>query len=76
MTDFLFLVSIITMEGDCSHEIRSILMLLGREAMTNLDSILKNRDIILLTNVHIVKVTVFLLVTYRCKSWTIKKVEC
>ena len=74
VTDFIFLGSKITLYSDCSQEIKRHL-LLGRKAMTNLDSILKNRDIILLTNVHIVKVTVFLLVTYRCKSWTIKKAE-
>ena len=74
VTDLIFLGSKITANSDCSHIIKHLL--LERKAMTNLDSILKNRDIILLTNVHIVKVTVFLLVTYRCKSWTIKKVEC
>ena len=75
VTDFIFLGSKVTVDGECSHKIKRHL-LLGRKTMTNLDSILKNRDIILLTNVHIVKVTVFLLVTYRCKSWTIKKAEC
>ena len=72
MTDFLFLVSIITMEGDCSHEIRSILMLLGREAMTNLDSILKSRDITLLAKVCLVKAMVFQVVMYGCEIWIIK----
>ena len=72
MTDFLFLGSMITSDGDCSHEIRSHL-LLGRIAMKNLDSILKNRDIILPTKVHVVKTMVFPVVTYSCESWTIKK---
>ena len=63
------------MNGDYSHEIKGRL-LLGRKAMTNLDSILKNRDIILWTKVHIVKAMVFPVVMYRCDSWTIKKAEC
>ena len=65
----------ITADGDCSHEIERCL-LLGRKAMTNLDSILKSRDITLLTKVCIVKVMVFPVVMYRCESWTIKKAEC
>ena len=64
----------ITADGDCSHEIKRNL-LLGRKAMTNLDSILKSRDITLLTNVHLVKVMVFPVVMYECESWTIKKGE-
>ena len=75
MAYFIFLGSKITADGDCSHEIKRCL-LLGREAMTNLDSILKSRDITLLTKVHIVKATVFPLVIYRYESWTIKKAEC
>ena len=70
-----FLGSKITAGGDCSHEIKRCL-LLGRKAMTKLDSILKSRDITLPTNVHIVKSMVFPAVMYECKSWTIKKVEC
>ena len=73
--DFIFLGSKITVDGDCSHEIKRHL-LLGRKAMTNLDSILKSRDIILLTKVHLVKAMVFLLVMYGCESWSIKKAEC
>ena len=73
--DFIFLGSKITADGDCSHEIKKHL-LLGRKAMTNLDSILKSRDIILLTEVHIVKAMVFPVVRYGCESWTIKKAEC
>ena len=65
----------ITADGDCSHEIKRLL-LLGRQVMTNLDSILKNRDITLPTKVHLVKAMVFPVVTYRCKSWTVKKAEC
>ena len=75
MTDFIFLVSKITSHGDCSHEIKRHL-LLGRKAMTNVDSILKSRDITFLTNVHLVKSMAFPIVTYGCKSWTIKKAEC
>ena len=75
VTDFIFLGSKITADGDCSHEIKRCL-LLGRKAMTNLDSILKSRDITLLTKVHIVKGMVFLVVTYECENWTIKKAEC
>ena len=73
-TDFNFLGSEITAEGDCSHEIKRCL-LLGRKAMTNLDIILKNRDITLLTNVHIVKTMVFPVVMYGCESWTINEAE-
>ena len=74
MTDFIFLDSKITADVDCSHEIKKYL-LLGRKAMTNLDSILKSKDITLPTKVHIVKDTVFPVVVYRCESWTIKKAE-
>ena len=73
--DFIFLDSKITADGDCSHEIKSCL-LLGRKVMTNIDSILKSRDITLLTKVHIVKAMVFPAVMYRYKSWTIEKAEC
>ena len=73
--DFIFLGSKVTVDGDCSHEMERCL-LLGRKAMTNLDSILKIRDITLLTNVHLVKVIVFPVVVYGCESWTIKKAEC
>ena len=72
--DFLFLGSKVTMDGDCSHEIRRRL-LLGRKAMTNLDRVLKSRDITLPTKVHIVKAMVFPVVMYGCESWTIKKAE-
>ena len=75
VTGFLFLGSKITVDGDCSHEIKRCL-LLGRKAMTNLDSILKSRGITLLTKVHLVKSMVFLVVMYGCESWTIKKTEC
>ena len=74
MKDFIFLGSKITAGGDCSHEIKRCL-LLGRKAMTNLDSILKSRDIAVLTNVHLVKAIVFPVVTYGCESWTIMKAE-
>ena len=74
VTDFIFLGSKITVDGDCSHEIKRHL-LLGNKAMTNLDSILKNRDTTLPTNVHIVKAMVFPLVMYSYESWTIKKAE-
>ena len=74
VTDFIFLGSIITADGDCSHEIKRYL-LLGRKAMTNLDSILKSRDITLLTKVCLVKAMVFPVVMYGCESWTIKKAE-
>ena len=73
-TDFLFLGFKITGDGDCSHEIRKCL-LLGRKTMTNLDSVLKSRDITLLTTIHIVKAVVFPVVTYSCESWIIKKAE-
>ena len=75
VTDFIFLASKITEDGDCSHEIRRHL-LLGRKAMTNLDSILKSRDITWRTKVHLVKVKVFPVVMFGCESWTIKKAEC
>ena len=75
VSDFIFLGSKITADGDCSHEIKSCL-LLGRKVMTNIDSILKSRDITLLTKVHIVKAMVFPAVMYRYKSWTIEKAEC
>ena len=74
MTDFIFLGSKITADGDCSHEIKRYL-LLGRKAMTNLDSILKSRDITLLSNFHLVKALVFSAGMYGCYSWTIKKAE-
>ena len=73
-TDFIFLGSKITADGDCSHEIKSLL-LLGRKAMTNLDSIFKSRYITLLTKVNIVKAMVFSVVMYGCESWTIKRAE-
>ena len=73
--DFIFLGSKITADGDCSHEIKRLL-LLGRKAMTNLGSVLKSRNITLLTKVHTVKAIAFPLVIYRCDSWTIKKAEC
>ena len=72
VTDFIFFGSKITADGDCSHEIQRHL-LLGRKAMTNLESILKSRDITLSTKVHLVKAIVFPVVMYRCESWTIKK---
>ena len=75
VTDFNFLGSEITADGDCSHEIKRRL-LLGRKAMTNLDSILKSRDITLLTKSHLVKAMVFLVVMDGCESWTTKKAEC
>ena len=75
VTNFIFLGSKITADGDCSHEIKRH-MLLGRKVMKNLDSILKSRDIILPTNVHLVKAMVFPIVMYGCENWTIKKVEC
>ena len=74
VTDFIFLGSRITADGDCSHEIKSLL-LLRRKAMTNLDSVLKSRDITLLTKVCLVKAMVFPLVMYGCESWTIKNAE-
>ena len=75
VTDFIFLDSKITADGDCSHEIKRRL-LLGKKVMTNLDSILKSRDIILPTKVHLVKAMVFPVVMYGCESWTVKKAEC
>ena len=75
VTDFIFLDSKITVDGDYNHEIKRHL-LLGREAMTNLDSVLKTRDIILPTKVHIVKTIVFPVVIYGCESWTIKTTRC
>ena len=74
VTDFIFLGSKITADGDCSHEIKRCL-LPGRRVMTNLDSILKSRDITLLTKVHIVKAMVYPVVMYGCESWTVKKAE-
>ena len=74
VTNFVFLGSQITVDGDCSYEIKRYL-LLGRKVMTNLDSILKIRDITLLTKVHLVEAVVFPVVMYRCESWTIKKAE-
>ena len=74
-TDFLFLDSSITVDGDCGHEVKRHL-LLGRKPMTNLDSVLKSRNITLLTKVLTVKTVVFLVVVYRCESWTTKKAEC
>ena len=75
MTDIIFLSSKITADGDCSHEIKRYL-LLGRKVLTNLDSILKSRDITLSTKVCLIKVVVFPVVMYGCESWTIKKAEC
>ena len=75
VTDFIFWGGKITADGDCSHEIKRCL-LLGRKVMTNLDSILKGRDITLLTKVHVVKAMVFPVVMYGCESWTVKKDEC
>ena len=78
VSDFTFLGSKITADGDCSHEIKRIKrrLLLGRKVMTNLDSILKSRDITLPTKVHLVKAMVFPVVMYGCESWTVKKAEC
>ena len=75
VTDFIFLGSKITADGDCSHEIKGCL-LLGKKAMTNIDNILKSRDITLPTKVRLVKAMVFPVVMYECDSWTIKKAEC
>ena len=75
VTDFIFLGSRIIADGDCSHEIKRRL-LLGRKAMTNLDSILKSRDITLPTKIRLVKAMVFPVVMYECENWTIKKAEC
>ena len=74
VSDFIFLGSKITADGDCSHEIKRRL-LLGRRVMTNLDSILKSRDITLPTKVHLIKAMVFHVVMYGCESWTVKKAE-
>ena len=75
VSDFIFSGSRITTDGDCSHEIKRCL-LLGRKVMTNLDSILKSRDITLPTKVRLVKAVVFPVVMYGCESWTVKKAEC
>ena len=75
VADFVSLGSKITVDGDCSHEIKRCL-LLGRKVMTNLDSILKSRDITLPIKVHLVKAMVFPVVRYGCESWTVKKAEC
>ena len=75
VANFIFLGSQITADGECNHEIKRRL-LLGRKVMTNLDSILKSRDITLPTNVHLVKAMVFPVVMYECESWSIKKAEC
>ena len=75
VTDFIFLVSKITEDGDCSHEIKRCL-LLGRKALTNLDSILKSRDITLPTMIRLVKAMVFPVVMYGCESWTVEKAWC
>jgi len=75
VTDFIFLCSNISADSDCSHEIKKDL-LLGRKVMTNLDSILKSRNITLPTKVHLVKAMVFPVVMYGCEDWTIKKAEC
>ena len=75
VTDFIFLGSKITVDSDCSHEIKRHL-LLGRKAMTNLESILKSREVALLTKVHLVKAMFFPLVMYECESWTIITAEC
>ena len=74
VADFIFLGSKITADGDCSHEVKRCL-LLGRKAMTNLDNILKSRDITLSTKVHLVKPMVFPVVMYGCENWTVKKAE-
>ena len=75
VTHFIFFNSKIAADGDCSHEIKRCL-LLGRKAMTNLDNMLKSREITLLTKVHLVKTVVLPVVMYECESWTIKKAEC
>ena len=76
VSDFIILGSKITADGDCSHEIKRRLLLLGRKVMTNLDSIFKSRDITLPTKVRLVKAMVFPVVMYGCESWTVKKAEC
>ena len=75
VSDFIFLGSKITADGDCSHEIKRLL-LLGRKVMANLDSIIKSRDITLSTKAHLVKAMVFLVVMYGCENWTLKRTEC
>ena len=75
VTDFIFLGSKITADGDCSHESKRCL-LLGRKVMTNLDSILKRKDITLPTKIRLIKAVVFPVVMYGCESWTMKKTEC
>ena len=75
VTDFIFLSSKITVDGDCSHEIKRCLPF-GRKVMTNLDSVLKSRDVTLPTKVHLVKAMVFPVVMYGCETWSIKKTEC
>ena len=75
LADFIFLGSKITANGDCSHEIKRHLLLLGRKVMTNLDSILKSRDVTLPIKVRLVKAMVFPVVMYGCESWTVKKAE-
>ena len=74
VADFIFLGSKITADGDCSHEIKRCLFL-GRKVMTNLHSVLKSRDITLSTKLHLIKAMAFLVVMYKCDSWTIKKIE-
>ena len=76
VADFLFLGSEITADGGCSHDIKRHLLLGKKKVMTNLDSILKSRDITLSTKIHLVKAMVFPVVMYGCESWTIKKAEC
>ena len=75
VADIIFGISKITADGDCSHEIKRCL-LLGRKVMTNLDSILKSRDIPLSTKIHLIKAMIFPVVMYECESWTVKKAEC
>ena len=75
VTDYILLASKITADGDCSHEIKRCL-LLGRKVMSNIDSILKSRDITWLTKICLVKAMIFPVVMYECESWTIKKAEC
>ena len=75
VTDFILLGSKITADGDCSHAIK-ICLLLGRKAMTNLDGILKSKNIILLKNICLVKAMIFLVVIYGCETWSMKKAEC
>ena len=75
VSDFIFLGSKINVDGDCSHEIKRCL-LLGRKAITNLDSVLKSTDITLLTKVPIVKIFIFPVIMYRCEIWTLKEAEC